>query len=96
MAGLGIVGKVRPALILSVAFLDHERALFTIVPHTTSVRETRFEVSISVTGLSPGAFDAQGIRPVPAAALIRKLAVLPPEQILRVEGAVSDWLGLSR
>ena len=92
---LGIVGKVRPARILSTAFLDNERALFTIVPHTTSVRDTRFEVSIPIPGLSSGAFDVQGIRPIPAAALIRKLSVLRPEQILQVEDAVRAWLGLA-
>ena len=40
---LGMAAKVRPALILSVAFLDHERALFAIVPHATALRGTRFE-----------------------------------------------------
>ena len=35
-ADLGLVAKVRPVLILSVPFLDHERAVFGIVPHTTA------------------------------------------------------------
>jgi mRNA interferase MazF len=92
---LGIVGKVRPALILSVAFLDNERALFSIIPHTTSLRGTRFEVGVPVPGLVAGEFDVQGIRPIPAAALIRKLAALQPQQIFQVESAVRTWLGLA-
>ncbi len=93
---LGIAAKVRPALILSVAFLDHERALFAIVPHTTALRGTRFEVSLSVQGIQPGAFDAQGIRSIPAAALNRKLGLLSPDQMIQVEEGVRAWLGLAR
>ena len=33
---LGLVAKVRPAVVLSVPFLDDERAVFEIVPHTTA------------------------------------------------------------
>jgi mRNA interferase MazF len=93
---LGIVAKVRPALILSVAFLDHERALFAIVSHTTALRGTRFEISLSVPTIQAGAFDAQGIRSIPAAALNRKLGVLSPDQIIQVEEGVRAWLGLAR
>jgi mRNA interferase MazF len=35
---LGMEGKVRPALVVSVAYGDLDRALVTIVPHTTSLR----------------------------------------------------------
>jgi mRNA interferase MazF len=35
---LGMEGKVRPALIVSVAYNDLDRALVTILPHTTSLR----------------------------------------------------------
>ena len=52
---------MRPCLILSISFLDHERAVITYVPRTTSVRNTRFEVAHQMRGLDPGAFDAQGI-----------------------------------
>ena len=43
LVDLGMAQKVRPAVILSVAYLDHERALVTYVPRTTSLRKTRFE-----------------------------------------------------
>ncbi|HEV7486016.1 MAG TPA: hypothetical protein VGQ65_10065 [Thermoanaerobaculia bacterium] len=36
-------GKIRPCLVLSVAAGDSDRALFTVVPHTTSLRGSRFE-----------------------------------------------------
>ena len=31
----GMAGKTRPALIVSVAFGDQDRALITAIPHTT-------------------------------------------------------------
>lgn len=92
---LGLAAKVRPALILNVPFLDHERAVFEIVPHTTSLRGTRFEVAITHPGLESGAFDAQGLRNVPASVLLRKLGTLPSTQLGLVEESVKRWLGLT-
>ena len=40
---LGLVAKVRPALILNIPFQDHERAVYTVVPHTMAVRGTRLK-----------------------------------------------------
>jgi mRNA interferase MazF len=42
LVDLGLVQKARPVLILSVEFLEHERAVVTYVPRTTSKRGTRF------------------------------------------------------
>jgi mRNA interferase MazF len=36
----GQASKTRPALVVSVAFADSDRALITVVPHTTSVRSS--------------------------------------------------------
>jgi mRNA interferase MazF len=69
---LGMVQKVRPALILSVSFLDHERALVTYVPRTTSMRQTRFEVVHQAGGFNLGAFDAQSIATIPLVKLVRR------------------------
>ncbi len=41
---LGLVQKARPCLVLSVDFLEHERAVVTYIPRTTVLRGTRFEV----------------------------------------------------
>lgn len=35
---LGMAEKVRPALVVSVGYGDRDRALITILPHTTSLR----------------------------------------------------------
>ena len=73
---LGYVAKTRPCLILSIPANDQERALVTVVIHTTALRGTDFEVSIATGFLKPGAFDAQNIVTVPHAKLIRKLGTL--------------------
>lgn len=92
---LGLAAKVRPALVLSVAYGDRDRALVTVVPHTTSVRGTAFEVSIPIRYLKPGAFDAQGLVTVPPPRLGQRLGVLGASELRQVEAAVARWLGLS-
>jgi len=68
---LGMAEKVRPALVISAAFGDTDRALVTIVPHTTSLRGSQFEISVSVPFLKAGAFLVQGVSTYPHARAIR-------------------------
>jgi mRNA-degrading endonuclease toxin of MazEF toxin-antitoxin module len=49
--------------------LDHERAVVTYVPRTTSRRDTRFEVPHQAGSFESGAFDAQGLGSVPTVKL---------------------------
>src|ERR1700733_3056080 len=95
MVDLGMVQKTRPVVVLSVAFLDHERAVVTYVPRTTSLRKTRFEVPHSARGFDAGAFDAQGLGGVPVTKLLAPLGTLDAATLQRVEIAVKNWLGLS-
>jgi mRNA interferase MazF len=94
LVDLGMAQKVRPAVVLSVAYHDHERALITYVPRTTSLRQTRFEVSHQARGFDAGAFDAQSIGTVPAARLIRRIAALDVHTLEKVEDTVRSWLAL--
>jgi mRNA interferase MazF len=94
MIDLGMAQKPRPCLILSITFLDHERAVVTYVPRTTTLRNTRFEVAHSARGLEDGAFDAQGIGSIPVAKLVRRLGEVEPTVIQRAEAALKLWLKL--
>jgi mRNA interferase MazF len=76
LVDLGMVAKVRPALVISVPATDIDRALATIVPHTTSVRGSRFEAAVSVAFLKNGAFDAQNLITIPHVKLLRVLGRL--------------------
>lgn len=92
---LGMVAKVRPCLILSVPTDPQDRVLVTLVPHTTSVQGTRFEVVVQAKCLhGGGVFDAQQVATVPQAKLVRKLGDLPQDQLALVEEAVRRWLDL--
>lgn len=95
LVDLGYVAKVRPCLVLSIPANDEDRALVTLVPHTTSLRNSRFEVRLKVRFLREGGFDAQGLVTIPHAKLIRKLGSLMPAQMSEIEEAVQFWLGLS-
>jgi mRNA interferase MazF len=95
MVDLGLAAKVRPAVVLSIPADDVERALVTIVPHTTSLRRTRFEAEVPVPFLHAGAFDTQSLVTIPHAKLIRMLGKLSASQLAVVERATATWLGLS-
>ena len=94
LVDLGMVAKVRPCLVLSIpADDDNDRVLTTLVPHTTSMRGSRFEIRSNVRFLKPGAFDAQNIITIPTVKLIRHLGTLPDNQMIDAEHAVKLWLG---
>jgi mRNA interferase MazF len=90
---LGMVAKIRPCLVLSVAPGLQDRALVTVVIHTTQPRGSRFEVSVKVPFLKAGAFDAQDILTIPKAKFIRRKGSLTPAQLGAVEAGVRAWLG---
>ena len=91
---LGLVGKIRPVLVLNIPFLNDERALFIVMSHTTSVRGTRFELSVNHPSLKDGAFDAQQIFLLPLARFERRLGHLNPDDMRKVELLVATILGL--
>jgi mRNA interferase MazF len=93
LVDLGLAAKIRPCLVLGVPGAD-DRAIVTVVPHTTSLHSTRFEAAVSVRFLKAGAFDAQGIVTVPTVRLMRRLGTLSPEQLSAVVRAVCLWLGI--
>jgi len=90
---LGMEGKVRPALVVSVPFGDSDRTLVTIVPHTTSLRGSQFEIAAQTTFLKPGAFLVQSVATYPNVRAIRKLGVLQNGQFESVFHGLLRWLG---
>jgi mRNA interferase MazF len=94
LTDLGMTVKVRPCLVLSLAPGPADRVLYTLVPHTTSVAGTAYEVAVPKPFLKPGAFDPQGIITVPRPRLIRRLGLLLPNELGLIEDSVRAWLGL--
>lgn len=93
LVDLGYTAKVRPCLVISIPVLDEDRALATLIPHTTSARGSRFEVNVNVRFLREGVFDIQNIITIPHAKLLRKLGSLSSEQLTQVERVLLFWLG---
>jgi mRNA interferase MazF len=91
---LGLAQKLRPAVIVSVDYLDHERALVAYVPRTTSLRGSRFEVPHQAQGFLPGAFDVQSLGSVPVVKLVRRIGKLDAAMMAKVETTIRLWLGL--
>jgi mRNA interferase MazF len=77
----------------SLPFADLDRAVVTVVFHTTTLRGSQFEVKIQVPFLKEGAFVAQSIATYPTVRAIRKLGALNATQLAEVESAVFKWLG---
>lgn len=93
---LGMAAKTRPVLVVSVAYGDSDRAIVTVVPHTTQLRGSPFEISVHVPFLQRGAFLAQGISTYPKAWAIRKIGALPRGQMAAVMAGLRNWLGLTQ
>lgn len=94
MVDLGMAQKTRPALILSIASSGEDRALVAVVPHTTTLRGSKFEIPVPVPFLKPGAFVVQSVTTIPSKWALRRLGHLAPEQLGAVEEGVRRWLGL--
>jgi mRNA interferase MazF len=94
LVDLGMVQKARPALILNRAFKESDRALISVIPHTTSLRGSDLEVQINVPFLKAGAFLVQNPVTVPAVKAERFLGKLSAQQLALMEAGVRDWLAL--
>ena len=95
LADLGMAAKVRPVLVMSIAYGDRDYALVSVVPHTTVPRGAEFEVKVDLRSLRQGAFNVQGMLAVPEAKFIRKIDSLDSVQLQRIEIVVKQWLGLA-
>jgi len=74
----GIAAKVRPALVVSKPYGDEDRALIAVVPHTTSIRGSKYEIQVKDYAFlkRKGAFLLQGFVTVPPPYFVKKLGML--------------------
>ena len=89
----GLAAKVRPALLLTGEPADDELDLFTVLLHTTALRNTRWELVIAKPFLKPGAFHLQQLQSISGAKLLRRLGVLTADDLAKVEAALRARLG---
>jgi mRNA interferase MazF len=91
---LDMAAKVRPALVISVPCGDQDRTLVTIIPHTTSLRGSTYEIRTNVPFLKRGAFLVQNVATYPNVRAIRKLGALNSQQFDLVFSGLLRWLGV--
>ncbi len=94
LVDLGLAAKTRPCLILSDYPADDELALMVLVPHTTAVRSSRWELAVPKSFLKPGVFHLQQIQAVPIVRLERRLGELTVAELQTVRAALVRLLNL--
>ena len=88
----GMMGKIRPALLLTGEPADDELDLVTVLLHTTALRGNRWELNIPKPFLKPGAFHIQQVQTISTAKLERRIGVLTGEEMKRVREALAERL----
>jgi mRNA interferase MazF len=96
LVDLGMVEKVRPALILSGICDATDRNLITVIPHTTTLRGSRFEINVPLPFLKPGACLAQSPATVPAPRALKLLGRMAASEVRLIEDALLKWLEIAR
>jgi len=95
LADCGMTAKVRPVVVISIPFQDTDRALLRVVPHTTTLVGSEFEVQVPVRRLESGAFNIQATFPLPPPKFIRKLGALDATQLGLIKAKLKRWEGLA-
>jgi mRNA interferase MazF len=94
MIDFGMAAKVRPALLLTSEPAADELDLVTVLLHTTSLRNSRWELNIPKPFLKPGAFHLQQLQTISTVKLERRLGVLTADEMDRVRNALRNRLGI--
>lgn len=92
---LGLVAKTRPCVVLSDFPTEDELALVVVVPHTTALRNNRWELDIPKPFLKPGAFHLQQIQAISIARLQKRLGTLSDDEFKRLKETLSGLLKLT-
>jgi len=61
---LGMTAKTRPVLVVSVDYGNADRAIVTVVPHTTELRQSPFEVSVNASFLRQKLSSSREFQPI--------------------------------
>jgi mRNA interferase MazF len=91
---LGLAAKVRPCLLLTDYPRDDELALVTVLAHTTTLRNSRWEHSCPKPFLREGAFHLQQIHSIPVIKLVRRLGELTPNEMGVIRQKLRERLSL--
>jgi mRNA interferase MazF len=91
-----MIEKVRPAVILSGSCGANNRDIITVIPHTTTLRGSRFEIHIPLPFLEQGAFLAQSPATVPTPRAEKLLGRMTEAQVRQIGDSLLEWLVIRR
>ena len=96
IADLGMIGKIRPVLILYYPNPDDSRMLVIVAPLTSQIRGCNGEIDIThIKWLpKPSAINIQGLASVDKNCLSRKLGILPATDFNNVKSEIKKLLNL--
>lgn len=96
LVDLGMVGKVRPAIVVSREDPDAPRAIALCVPVTTRNRDSRYEVALGkLKFLDKDSWaNVHGLTSVEHAKLLRRLGRVTPAQLEELKKALRFALDL--
>ena len=96
LVDLGMVGKVRPAVVVSREDLDSPRAIAICAPLTTQNRGSSYEVGLGKLKIldKESWVNVQGLMSVGHEKLIRRLGRITPAQLDKVKSALRFALDL--
>lgn len=95
-ADLGLAEKSRPVLLLAVPQPMDARSLVIVAPLTSQIRGMRGEVDLGKPRWLPkrSAVNVQGLASFDHNKLARRMGTLTQEQMVQVQEALRDILGL--
>jgi mRNA interferase MazF len=96
LVDLGLAGKVRPAVVVSIAEADSQRNMSVVVPLTTEIRGGECEVAFPRPAWlrQESVVNVLGIAGVDNARIQRRLGVFPAGAFAVLESVVKRMLGL--
>lgn len=96
LVDLGMVAKVRPAVVISVFQPDSQRSMAVVVPLTTEIRGGECEVPFPKPPWlrQESVVNVLGVAGVDNARIQRRLSAFPKDKLIEIENTLRRMLGL--
>lgn len=96
LVDLGMVAKVRPAVVISVFQPDRQRSMAVVVPLTTEIRGGECEVPFPKPPWlrQESVVNVLGVAGVDNARIQRRLSAFPKDKLIEIENTLRRMLGL--
>ena len=96
LVDLGMVAKVRPAVVISIFQPDSQRNMAVVVPLTTEIRGGECEVAFPKPPWlrQESVVNVLGVAGVDNARIQRRLSAFPKDKLIEIENTLRRMLGL--